>query len=1211
MTTRSRAALPLSLCILLSAGAATVVADGQTTAPATRPAAPVAPPTKQATKPAAPVSRPAKPVPPPPAPPTVDSAVATLVAEANACFVEEATRQITIVRPHPAVAKMVPQQAGAVLRAMAGKLTGDALKDAYVRYHLMDVVNRALDASPESLVGLLMPLCNDVPGDTKVELKPWHTYDPPDVGMRWHKLYHSTAVTVGFPPFQRTLWAPESLPYMDPQARAKAEAAWAEAQTLKGKFREVEAPKNHTYNWRQIWMNWVVRQYRGELVYAMVAQGDAKAFDMIVDGVVHAAATDPVRASDFASFLNAAFFNGFLGKYDKPALKRAAMKLRAAAVASEAAARDAYNRSRPVKGANVPGPTVSVGWVNGGGRWRQVPESLFTVVYAIENDRVPAPVPPAQRVRPVAPPETPPLPPPATKPSAIEGGVPIITRPATRPATGPFAATTAAATKPAAKPVTQPATAPATKPVITPDAIDIRQIDEAIARGVAGLETLRPPDVDLNYLSYQALRLPANYWYSDYTLPGQGALTTWALQSCGESELTPWMQKRINWVLCFDSPTTYDRAMRLRLLSKMRRPDLQPWIKRDALWVVDTMTEQGNWEARNVGTRSAGFGDNANGQYAILGLWAAAEAGVQVPDAVWAKADRYWRQGQRPPGAPGDGAWAVTSTAALKKGVNLNAFTNQVSASMTAGGVLSLYLTEMYLVGDQRADVGQSLSPELLRGVNWLDQNFSLDKLDGDSDFYFYAWTIQNVGQATGYRTFNDVDWFRHITARLLNTQQPNGLWTGPKGPHVSTSFALLFLSRARGPLAVCKVRWEPNNDPPRPVAAKPAAAPAAPATPRALAKANAWNNRPNDLYNFATEISRRNEVPTSWQIVDLDQPVHELAESAMLYLATDKPFRMRPEQVERLKQYVDAGGLLVCVPEGRSNAAALNSMKALAAQVSPGVTPVRRAEASHPFFALGAKLKVPVPLWSYETAVRPRVVVLEQDVGRSLQLNDPKDREAFSLLNNLYLYATGLDPRRPRIVANYLPERKRPTDRAAAVARVQYAGDFDPEPLAMAQLQAHLAERHGVGVRADVVPAEQLAASNASVAFLTVSAGATLSEAQLAGVKTWVDAGGTLFVDATAGSEQAAAAMEQVLARAGWEHGLVPLAGTAMATGDDVPGAAPLPTPLFRQYRAVVTPKVQVLPRPGGRPAVVVVRGDLSAGLAGMNHHGIVGLTP
>jgi hypothetical protein len=1219
MTQRShglfiRTAGTLGLAVATAAVVHAQQSAGPGPAAATRPAA--------ATKPAA-VTRPTAAAKPPVPPPTVDGAVAALVAEAEARYRDDVRQNITIARPHPAVAKLGPEHAGQALLAMKGKLTGDPLKDAFVRYHLMDVVNRALPTASESFIKQLLDLAPLVPADLVVEHKPWWVYDPPAIGNRYRQLIESVALQIGFPPFRRRVDAPESFQYMDGPQRAKAEAAYAEAQSLKGKFKETASVENHTYNFRMTWTNWLIRQYRGELLYAMVAQGDVPALDRITDAVAGAAGNDPVRATDLTSFLNAAYFNGLLGKFDEATLKRTAAKLRQAAAASERAAAAAASKAAPVRGAGVAGPTMSVGWFNGGGRWRQVAESMFTLVFGIENKRVPKPVAMDQMVRPG---------------SELPG---VVGKPATQPAVGQSA--------------------------VTPDAISLELIDQAIDRGLAALDRLRPPDVDLNYCSYLAEGLPANHWYGDFTLPGQGALTTWAMLVAGESPNSPWMKRRLDWSLCFDSPTTYDRAMRLLLLSQVRYQKVEPWLKRDAAWLLDTMTDKGNWEVRNTGTRSKDFGDNANGQYAVLGMWAAAQSGIEIPVQAWQKVDQYWRQGQRPPGAPGDGAWAVTSSAALKKGANLNDFSNRVSAPMTAGGVMSMYLSEMYLLGSQRADVGQTLSPELLRGLQWLDENFSLADLDGDQDFYYYMWAIQNVGGATGFRTFHGVDWFREVTAKLLSTQRADGQWTGPKGPHVSTAFALLYLARARGPLAICKLRFDPaaasaaaaavGKKPPAAGAAaggakKPAVKHIADMSARELAKANAWNNRPNDLYNFATEVSRSLEVPTSWQIGDLDQPVYELAETPLLYLATDKAFKLPPAQVERLKEYLDAGGTLVCVPEGRNLLAATASMKSLATELCPGVEPVRRTEkdAKHPFYALAARVKAALPTLSYETKIRPRVVIVEKDVGRDLQANSGKDREAFNLLLNLYLFATGKEPARPRIAGNYLVQKSPEPKVRLPVARVKLGGEYDPEPLALPQLKAMMADRHGLGLDLSAAAPEELSAST-KVAFLTLSpAGAAPTDAQAAALKKWVDAGGTLWVDAAGGHPAAVEKVDALTAAMGLADADLRFANDQpVFTGDNLyrgynvtaagAGSAPKPqTPgasgaaaaaevgassgsgpvgsagagtSLRPFRHADGEKVTLrVWHAGGRPAVYVARGDVTSGLAGMNHWGIAGYT-
>ncbi len=80
-----------------------------------------------------------------PAPGTVEAAVAQLEAEANDAFRPEEKLQITVVRPHVAVAKLSTSTVRDVLRLMNTRLTGDPLKDTYIRYHLMYAVNKAQD----------------------------------------------------------------------------------------------------------------------------------------------------------------------------------------------------------------------------------------------------------------------------------------------------------------------------------------------------------------------------------------------------------------------------------------------------------------------------------------------------------------------------------------------------------------------------------------------------------------------------------------------------------------------------------------------------------------------------------------------------------------------------------------------------------------------------------------------------------------------------------------------------------------------------------------------------------------------------------------------------------------------------------------------------------------------------------------------------------
>ncbi|HEY8668345.1 MAG TPA: DUF4159 domain-containing protein, partial [Tepidisphaeraceae bacterium] len=757
---------------------------------------------------------------------------------------------------------------------------------------------------------------------------------------------------------------------------------------------------------------------------------------------------------------------------------------------------------------------------------------------------------------------------------------------------------------------------------ISPRGITLDQIDAAISRAVAALEKMQPPDADLGQFSYAAAGLP--YGVSDLIMPGQQALADWAMLASGESFQSPWMQKRINWVACFDSPETYDRAMRLQALACLPPREWQPWVKRDADWLISSITDQGNFTAEWLGGPSAGFGDNANGQYGVLGLWAAHRCGYPIDDKVWKAVDSYWRSAQQPSvDEPAQGAgWAVNSFKNVKPGEQ-NAFGNRVSAPMTAGGVLTLSLTERFLEGPKRVDVGASFSPEMLKGLRWLDKHFSFADVEGDSDFYYYIWTIQNVGQASGYRTFNKVDWFREATARLLNDQLPDGLWKGPKGPIVSTSFALLYLARARGPLAVCKVRFEPAADPKKhraPGAGGPGGAEGA-----------AWNNRPNDLLNFTDFVSNALEVPTSWQIADLDQPVYELIESQMLYLATHRPFALTDEQIARLREYINAGGLLVLAPEGSNLNAPLGSMRELAAKLYPG-RELGKIDPKHPFYDLFAKVKGNIAISTVDNGIRPLVVIVERDIGRELQMDRDNQRDAMNLMANLYLYASGRDAKRPRIVTHYVTQEvQNPTPstrpaqpalargaRKIAAARIRYDGNFDPEPLALPQLKALLANNHDVDLQLSTVSAEEL--KDQKLAFLAITEGATFDDKSLAALRKWMDAGGTLWVDAAGGLPPAVTQLRTFVDQLGFKAPDLkelsrddPLLSGKVNVGGRGDRGYDISAPTYRRFTSTTAdprPSVQVA-RIQGRPALYVSRGDLTAAWAGVTDWNIAGLTP
>lgn len=184
----------------------------------------------------------------------------------------------------------------------------------------------------------------------------------------------------------------------------------------------------------------------------------------------------------------------------------------------------------------------------------------------------------------------------------------------------------------------------------------------------------------------------------------------------------------------------------------------------------------GAWDYNNGRT-----GDTSMTQMALLGLWAASRAGVEVPSHVWESAARWLVDTQNPNG-----------------GFAYHPGNAQATHTMTAGALGSLYLC--------RAQLSEHLgSSELLERVNraigrgnkWFAENFTVTNPTGHFHYYFYS--LERYAAFSGQKLIGKRDWYSEGLKVLQERQRPGGAWVGMEGGSgaVHTSFALLFLVKA------------------------------------------------------------------------------------------------------------------------------------------------------------------------------------------------------------------------------------------------------------------------------------------------------------------------------------------------------------------------------------------------------------------------------
>jgi len=1083
----------------------------------------------------------------------VDTAFEQLIAEAQHLgSVKEPEHRAVFSRPHRVVRELEPGDGEEVLRRLGGKLAGDPYGDVYVRWHLMPLVHDWLRQQaladeggtrgplPSDAVRVLYDLFKNMPAESKGKWESPYSDEGKKLNARIRSLRSQTRVTVGVPPFEKTYSGRAALPHMTEQARRKAEPKVKELEALENKRKQMRDRDIDVVNERFSDVTKAFREYRCDLTYGMLQTGDGKALNNVGSAIGSLVRKRQRAGLDLMQMTYRAMHDGYLGRYDDRALASLRGKLTKAGGGARKYER--YNRgAEPVPRDVKPNmrsfsaySAHLIGMLEDPGRVR-----LFT----IQN----------------------------------------VERPQDEMEQIDLAFSS-----------------------YEPDTLSVEDIRAAIRSAIQELYTAQHQSSDAKVralLPNEVVRHDSMYWALnryDKKTPryqmvvyetGNHALTCWAMLAAGQSYQDPRLNRRISWVLSSDTPYTYDRGMRLMMLSRLTGESFGPWAKRDADWIQSAITDKGNFNSEYFGGPSVGFGDHGSGFYGVLGLWGADRAGVELNHKkVWSPIDAHWRATQQK--TPGDAAagWAVGM---LAKGpsdepasqARTTSTRSTVNTPMTAAGVASLTLSERYLNGPKLTDpTKDNISIELRKGLRWLDENFDPDE-PFDSDWYYTMWTAQQVGRATGRRTFNGVDWFREVTAEMLVRQGEDGLWedeNGRQGKLLSTGFALLYLSNALEPVAVSKVRFD-----------------------------GAWDNRPNDLWNFVEYASDVYEVDTAWQIVGLDQPVHDLVDSPVLYLATHEPFELSEAEIDRLREYIDAGGMLVFNPEsawGRVSA----SVEALVQALYPGRALEPVAE-FHPFYSLHTKLRGDQPMQMVHNGVRPLIVAFTKDVGRGLQSNNTKRfGDSFVAMSNIYLFAVGTEPRRVRLESDYVVTPEDWPGEQVQVARIRYEGDYDPEPGALSQLRAAMARDQAIDLKVRDVMAGGLA--DEKIAFLTSAGGGALSDDEAKALRSWVEAGGTLWLDAAGGTPNAVKATDAMLAKLFPDEFAIPLDEdspiiTGQGLGMNAHDARRVGYSRFadRQMGQTFTPRLQAIML-DNRPAVIYSPEDLTAALAGVKHWGVFG---
>lgn len=711
-------------------------------------------------------------------------------------------------------------------------------------------------------------------------------------------------------------------------------------------------------------------------------------------------------------------------------------------------------------------------------------------------------------------------------------------------------------------------------------------------------------------------------------LGGYTALVCLALITAGESYQDSRLQQPMHDLEQAQLKGTYAVATRALIWAAL--PDqFKPNLARDAKWLLDSYnSDAAGWDYKARPTGTIATPSPSIRHFGTLALWEAAKRGYRIPPAVLNGIEQVTLRNQDQ-----DGAWH---------------YKNEVgpSGSMTAAGLVTLAITDELLHANEAVNLKQNKDAIRHRsaqgGLAWLNDHFTSLRTPGDTSrgsrfpmYWLYA--VERVGLAQGLVRLGHYDWFREgvttIRRRLFEEQADGSLQLksdyepgGRASALRELSFALLFLSRGSSPIAINKLEingWR-------------------------------WNNRPRDVANLCRSMSSEHETPLHWQSVTLED--QQLFNAPVLYLASDQalPFLAphakdirefgrnakdylkrrrsgtlvdgerapRPPtiaEIKPLRKFIESGGLLLAINEGRSTAFA-KSIHDLGTLLNPGIEWTKPLQDhwlfNEPHPVRGKRPAIEV----FGTDVREWIVLLPRgDAAEDLQVPGRAAEPVMTTLSNLYARASGMLRTQPRLdAARPLPTGNRTASAPCRIRQVIHDGMWRPEPMAMAHLSDAM-EQSGLATDVRAIRLNTSTPLEEIDCLLVSGTGDTSLDPEIwSTIERYIaESRGVVLFEHTGGGDGgifAARAEQDAMER--FKQPVRSADRTAVITGEGIEGNVDCTHATWQPYSiteifagAATNPRLRFM-NIDGTPRLFFSREDLTHALLGSPHWGVHGYT-
>ncbi|MEM7808220.1 MAG: DUF4159 domain-containing protein, partial [Planctomycetota bacterium] len=438
------------------------------------------------------------------------------------------------------------------------------------------------------------------------------------------------------------------------------------------------------------------------------------------------------------------------------------------------------------------------------------------------------------------------------------------------------------------------------------------------------------------------------------------------------------------------------------------------------------------------------------------------------------------------------------------------------SVAITTAGVASLFITNDYLRSTPNCN-GNQFNPAIDRGLAFIAEHMpyllGFEKAPNevvkrqanvDKHTLYTLYGIERIGVASGRKYIGGIDWYAEGARYLLKKQNSSGMFGGLP----DTAFAILFLVNGRQPPAITKLAFSSE----------------------ANQRQSAWNQRSRDVGNLVDYIEYTDEREVNWISYqfgsndNVEDAVAELHDSPMALLAAGGRLALRPDDKEALKRYLDTGGFLVINADCNDRGIIRQARELGTELFGDRGYEWRRLPEDHPIYTTQKfnlkNVRRQPELLGLSNGVRELMVIATGDPARAWQLRDLSQDGPMELGVNLYLYSVGNLPQGPRGTTPLVEVNDaKKTTRQLKVGRLKYQGNWNPEPAGWERFTAVMHNDYATKLDVQTVDPATDTLAEFDVLHLTGTDALIFKDGVGDKLKTYVEGGGTLLVDAAGGN--------------------------------------------------------------------------------------------